>query len=62
MWDRRVIAFKNHAALALDLSEDHKPGELSEFRRIEAAGVHLFPHSVVSEAGSGQRFSGVFTT
>jgi len=28
--------------MALDLSEDHKPGEVSEFRRIEAAGGHIY--------------------
>lgn len=40
--DSRAIASKNHGAVALDLSEDHKPGELSEFRRIEAAGGHIY--------------------
>ena len=32
--DSRAIGSKNNGAVALDLSEDHKPGEESEFRRI----------------------------
>ena len=40
--DSRAIGSKNFGAIALDLSEDHKPGELSEFRRIEAAGGHIY--------------------
>ena len=47
--DSRAIGSKNHGAVALDLSEDHKPGELSEFRRIEAAGGHIYQtHSVIN--------------
>jgi hypothetical protein len=38
--------------MALDLSEDHKPGEVSEFKRIEAAGGHIYQtHSVINAAG-----------
>ena len=40
--DSRAIGSKNHGAMAMDLSEDHKPGEVSEFRRIEAAGGHIY--------------------
>ena len=40
--DSRAIGSKNNGAVALDLSEDHKPGEESEFRRIEAAGGHVY--------------------
>ena len=40
--DSRAIGSKGHGAVALDLSEDHKPGEISEFRRIEAAGGHIY--------------------
>ena len=40
--DSRAIGSKNNGAVALDLSEDHKPGEESELRRIEAAGGHIY--------------------
>ena len=40
--DSRAIGSKNFGAIALDLSEDHKPEEISEFRRIEAAGGHIY--------------------
>ena len=40
--DSRAIGSKNNGAVALDLSEDHKPGEVAEFKRIEAAGGHIY--------------------
>ena len=47
--DSRAIGSKNNGAVALDLSEDHKPGEVAEFRRIEAAGGHIYQtHSVIN--------------
>lgn len=50
--DSRAIGSKNNGAVALDLSEDHKPGEESEFRRIEAAGGHVYQtHSVINAQG-----------
>lgn len=50
--DSRAIGSKNFGAQAVDLSEDHKPGEEGEFRRIEAAGGHIYQtHSVINAAG-----------
>jgi len=50
--DSRAIGSKGLGAMALDLSEDHKPGEVSEFRRIEAAGGHIYQtHSVLNANG-----------
>ena len=47
--DSRAIGSKNFGAIPVDLSEDHKPGEVSEFRRIEAAGGHINQtHSMVN--------------
>ena len=40
--DSRAIGSKNQGATAVDLSQDHKPGEESEFRRIESAGGHIY--------------------
>jgi len=40
--DSRAIGSKDNGAVALDLSQDHKPSELAEFRRIEAAGGHIY--------------------
>lgn len=40
--DSRAISSRNAGQMALDLSEDHKPSEVSEFRRIEAAGGHIY--------------------
>ena len=40
--DSRAIGSKNFGAIPIDLSEDHKPGEVGEFRRIEAAGGHIY--------------------
>jgi len=38
--------------VAVDLSNDHKPSEVSEFRRIEAAGGHIYQtHSVINAQG-----------
>jgi serine/threonine protein phosphatase PrpC len=47
--DSRAIGSKNHGALAVDLSQDHKPSEAFEFRRIENAGGHIYQtHSVIN--------------
>ena len=40
--DSRAIGSKGFGAEAVDLSDDHKPGEEKEFRRIEAAGGHIY--------------------
>ena len=40
--DSRAIGSKNCGQTALDLSNDHKPSEVAEFRRIEAAGGHVY--------------------
>ena len=40
--DSRAIGSKDNGAVALDLSQDHKPSEVAEFRRIEAAGGHIY--------------------
>ena len=40
--DSRAIGSKNFGQYALDLSEDHKPSELFEFKRIEAAGGYIY--------------------
>lgn len=50
--DSRAIGSKNFGQYALDLSEDHKPSELSEFKRIEAAGGYIYQtHSVLNPSG-----------
>lgn len=50
--DSRAIGSKNHGAVALDLSMDHKPSDHSEFRRIEAAGGHIYQtHSMKNASG-----------
>ena len=50
--DSRAIGSKNNGAVALDLSQDHKPSEAAEFRRIEAAGGHIYQtHSVINANG-----------
>ena len=47
--DSRAIGSRNAGQVALDLSNDHKPSEISEFRRIEAAGGHIYQtHSVIN--------------
>jgi len=40
--DSRAIGSKNNGALAIDLSNDHKPSEEAEFARIEKAGGHIY--------------------
>jgi len=40
--DSRAIGSKNNGAVALDLSQDHKPSEVMEFKRIEGAGGHIY--------------------
>ena len=40
--DSRAIGSRNAGAIAVDLSQDHKPSEASEFNRIEAAGGHIY--------------------
>jgi serine/threonine protein phosphatase PrpC len=50
--DSRAIGSKNNGAVPIDLSFDHKPSELAEFRRIEAAGGHIYQtHSVINANG-----------
>ena len=50
--DSRAIGSKGHGSVAVDLSDDHKPGEVGEFRRIEAAGGHIYQtHSVIGPQG-----------
>ena len=50
--DSRAIGSRNAGAIAVDLSQDHKPCEVSEFKRIEAAGGHIYQtHSVINEKG-----------
>ena len=47
--DSRAIGSKNNGAVAIDLSHDHKPSDHAEFRRIEAAGGHIYQtHSVIN--------------
>lgn len=40
--DSRAIGSKNAGSVAVDLSFDHKPSEEAEFKRIEAAGGHIY--------------------
>jgi len=50
--DSRAIGSRNSGAVAIDLSNDHKPSEVGEFRRIEAAGGHIYQtHSVINAQG-----------
>ena len=50
--DSRTIGSKNFGQFAIDLSEDHKPSEPSEFKRIEAAGGYIYQtHSVFNNSG-----------
>jgi len=47
--DSRAIGSKNNGALAVDLSNDHKPSEAAEFYRIEKSGGHIYQtHSVIN--------------
>ena len=46
--DSRAIGSKNNGAVAVDLSQDHKPSDDAEFKRIETAGGHIYQtHSVI---------------
>ena len=50
--DSRAIGSRNFGQFALDLSEDHKPSEPLEFKRIETAGGYIYQtHSILNSSG-----------
>ena len=40
--DSRAIGSMNGGQVPVDLSNDHKPSEESEFKRIESQGGHIY--------------------